>query len=294
MKHQIISKNTHIMKKTTLFIVVSVFFLVSSCIPSLHPIVNEENRVTDDRLVGDWKMEEDIFASNFEFNIETDDEKEKQEGLEMIKELGAGMKGFFGNKKNYSLWKFERAATITAVDKKKLKDPKGPGLEATFNSWVTSLVPKNLTIIERKDLPYYILTYKKANGKEEWMKVELTKINGATYMDVYPLNVPEEGRFGVNYINAHTFAKVEIKSGKLLISSFNILEIEKLLKTKKIRLKHEIVPYARFNDGNIDYEDNIVLTASTTELRAFIAKYSDNEALFEEAEELTVYNEKNP
>ena len=282
------------MKKTTLFIVVSVFFLVSSCIPSLHPIVNEKNRVTDDRLVGDWKMEEDIFVSNYEFNVESDDEKDKQEGIKMMKEFGSGMKGFFGNKKNYSLWKFERAAIITAVDEKKLKDPKGHGLEATFNSWVTSLVPKNLTIIERKDLPYYILTYKKANGKKELMKVELTKINGATYMDIYPLNEPKESRFGINQINAHTFAKVEIKAGKLLIRSFNVEEIEALLKTKKVRLKHEIIPYAKFKDGNIDYEDNIVLTASTTELRAFIAKYSDNEDLFDEAEELTVYNEKNP
>ena len=282
------------MKKTTLFIVVSVFFLVSSCIPSLHPIVSEENRIIDDRLVGDWKMEEDVFVSNFEFNIETDDEKDKQEGIEMMKELEAGVKGLFGNKENYSLWKFERAATITAVDEKKLKNPKGHGLEATFNSWVTSLVPKNLTIIERKDLPYYILTYKKSNGKKELMKVELTEINGAIYMDIYPLNEPKESRFGVNQINAHTFAKVEIKKEKLLIRSFNILEIEELLKTKKIRLKHEIIPYAKFKDGNIDYEDNIVLTAPTTELRAFIAKYSNNENLFDEAEELTAYNEKNP
>lgn len=282
------------MKKTTLFFTVFAFFLVTSCIPSLHSIVSEENRVTDDRLVGDWKMEEDVYVSNFEFSVESDDEEDRQEGIKMMKELGGEMKGLFGNKKNYSLWRFERAAIITAVDKEKLASPKGHGTEVIFRGWATSLVPKEWTIIERKELPYYILTYKKPKGKKELMKVELTKISGAIYMDIHPMGNPNESRFGINQINAHTFAKVEMKDGKLLIHSFNNLQIEDLLKTKKIRLKHEIIPSVKYNNGNVDTEDNLVLTASTEELRAFITKYSDNENLFEEAEELTRYNEKTP
>jgi len=281
------------MKKTTFFITAAVFFLVSSCIPSLHSIVNEENRVTDDRLVGDWKMEEDVSITH-NYKITTDDEAEKQKGIEELKKIDTEMKGFFRKKEHYSLWKFERAAIITAVDDEKLTSPKGHGMEVIFRSWTTSLVPEEWTIIERKELPYYILTYKKTKGKKELMKVELTKIKGATYMDIYPLSEPKESRFGMNQINAHTFAKVEIKAGKLFIRSFNILEIEDLLKNKKIRLKHEIIPYATFKEGELNYEDNIVLTASTKELRAFIAKYSDNEDLFDEAEELTAYVEKNP
>ncbi len=282
------------MKKTTLFFTVFAFFLVTSCIPSLHSIVSEENRVTDDRLVGDWKMEEDVYVSNFEFSVESDDEEDRQEGIKMMKELGGEMKGLFGNKKNYSLWRFERAAIITAVDKEKLASPKGHGTEVIFRGWATSLVPKEWTIIERKELPYYILTYKKPKGKKELMKVELTKISGAIYMDIHPMGNPNESRFGINQINAHTFAKVEMKDGKLLIHSFNNLQIEDLLKTKKIRLKHEIIPSVKYNNGNVDTEDNLVLTASTEELRAFITKYSDNENLFDEAEELTRYNEKTP
>jgi len=282
------------MKKTTFFVVASIFFILSSCIPSLHSIVNEENRITDDRLIGQWKMEEDVFITINNFSIESDDEKDRQEGIKMAQELGAGMKGLFGNKKKYSLWKFERAAIITAVDDEKLTSPKGHGLSVTFNGGVPSMVPKKWTITDKKDLPYYILTYKKANGKKKLMKVELTKIKGALYMDIYPYNEPNESRFGVNSINAHTFAKVEIKAGKLLIHSFNILEIEELLKTKKIRLKHEILPHAVIEHGEISYDDMMVLTASTKELRAFIGKYSDNKDLFDEAEELIAYNEKNP
>ena len=32
---------------------------ITSCIPSLHPIFTEENRITDDRLIGFWVDSED-------------------------------------------------------------------------------------------------------------------------------------------------------------------------------------------------------------------------------------------
>ncbi len=287
------------MKKTTLFFTVFVFFLVSSCLPSLHSIVNDENRVTDDRLIGDWKMEEDIFDDatiKFEFSYESDEDK--QEGIKMMKNLGEDMKGLFEKKKKYSLWKFERAAIITAkedttkstVNNKKVTTD----ATATFHGGAPSMVPENWTIIEKKELPFYVLTYRKSDDTKQYMKAELTKIKGELYIDFYPYREPDESRFGINSINAHTFAKVEIKEGKLLLHSFNLTEIEGLLKTKKIRLKHETITNATIEDGKMIYDDYMVLTASTEELRAFIAKYSDNEDLFDEAEELTTYNEKNP
>ncbi|GEM_PF-2432036 len=289
------------MRKTTLFFTTFVFFLVSSCIPSLHSIVNDENRMTDDRLIGDWKMEEDIFDDatiNFEFSVESVDEEDRQEGIKMMKELEKEMKQMkFGSKKKYSSWKFERAAIITAkedttkstVNKKVTTDA-----TATFHGGAPSMVPENWTIIEKKELPFYVLTYKKSDDTKQYMKAELTKIKGELYIDFYPYREPDESRFGINSINAHTFAKVEIKEGKLLLHSFNLTEIEGLLKTKKIRLKHETITNATIEDGKIIYDDYMVLTASTEELRAFIAKYSDNEDLFDEAEELTANNEKNP
>lgn len=289
------------MKKTTLFFTVFVFFLVSSCIPSLHSIVSDKNRVTDDRLVGDWKMEEDIFDDatiNFEFSVESDDKEDRQEGIKMMKELGEDMKGVLGKKKKNSLWKFERAAIITAKEgttKSTINNKKiTTDATATFHGGALSMVPENWTIIEKEDLPFYILTYKKSDDTKQYMKAELTKIKGALYIDFYPYSELDESRFGINSINAHTFAKVEIKEGKLLLHSFNLTEIEGLLKTKKIRLKHETITNATIEEGKIVYDDYMVLTASTEELRAFIAKYSDNEDLFEDAEELTAYNEKNP
>jgi hypothetical protein len=84
-----------------------------------------------------------------------------------------------------------------------------------------------------------------------------------------------EGRFAVNFMRGHTFAKVEFENGNMTIHPLDGQYIEKLIKKKRIRLKHEVV------------EDNdIILTASTEELRAFVAKYVDDKSLYTDSEEL--------
>ena len=158
------------------------------------------------------------------------------------------------------------------------------------------MLPKDRkwTVVEKEELPFYILTYKVKDDKERLMKVELTKIGADYYLDFYPYYSESENRFSVNSIHTHTFAKVIFEGDKLTLNHFNIIEIEKLIKNKKLRLKHEILGATTMKDGEMDYTDNMVLTASTQELRAFITKYSDNEDLFDATEELTRYNEKTP
>ena len=284
------------MKKTTLVFTVFAFFLVSSCLPSLHSIVNDENRVTDDRLVGEWKMEEDIFDDatiKFDFSVSSDDE----EDIRLMKELGKEIKQIkFGSKKKYSSWKFERAAKIVAKDEEAMTHPKGHGLTVTLSVGTPSMLPKDrkMTIVEKKEFPFYILTYRKSNGQKRVMRVDLTKINGGLFADFYPFGDADDNRFSMNYIHAHTFAKVAFVDGKITMQSFNIDKIEELLKSKRIRLKHETISKIVRENNSFVTEENLVLTASTEELRAFISKFSDNEDLFDEAEELTAYNEKNP
>jgi len=284
------------MKKTTLFIAAAVFFLVSSCIPSLHSIVDEENRVVDDRLVGDWLLEEDVFLDmKFNFSVTSDDKADETVGIEMMKEFA---KGFTPkSKKKSSHWKIERAMNFKAKDEEAMTHPKGHGLSISFNNGgALSMLPKNRkwTIVEKEELPFYILTYKVGKDKKRLMRVELTKIGTDYYLDFYPYYTDSENRFSANSIYAHTFAKVIFTNDKLTLNHFNIIEIEKLIKSKKLRLKHEILDETTVKNGEADYTDNMVLTASTQELRAFISKYSDNENLFDEAEELTRYNEKTP
>jgi len=231
------------MKKTTLFFTVFAFFLVSSCIPSLHSIVSDENRIIDDRWIGDWILGEDD-----------------------------------------SIWKFERAAKL---EFEYVKLPEGiiswsqneiGGKESTLNKIRQLYGSDDIVIKEEKKLPYYILTHEEKGDPitKVSMKAELTQINDNFYMDIYPHDMLGTWRFAPNYINSHTFAKVTFNQGKIIINAFNGSYIESLIKQKRIRLKHEIV------------NEDITLTASTTELRAFISKYSRESDLFEESEVLTL------
>jgi len=80
----------------------------------------------------------------------------------------------------------------------------------------------------------------------------------------------------VNYIAGHTFAKVNFEEGKLNLEMFDGEFVENLIKSRKVRLRHE----------KIGIDGDIVLTASTKELRSFIGKYGDNPDLFDDAEVL--------
>ena len=236
------------MKKITFFIVVVVVYLLSSCIPSLHSIVNEENRIVDDRILGDWQ-----------------DKSEEN-----------------------AIWKFRKASILTFENEKlqngvlnwsntEIGDP-----EISIERLKNIYPHEDINITKKEDLPYYVLMHQESEDENSkaYMKVEMTKIDGILYMDVYPLDIAYTGwRFASNYIGGHTFAKVEFSGGRMTISAFDGSFIENLIENKKIRLKHEVV------DGDI------ILTASTEELRAFITKYGKKEELFDDSEELTAYNE---
>ena len=146
------------MKKTTFFITAAVFFLVSSCIPSLHSIVNEENRVTDDRLIGDWKVADNAKISVTNFSVTSDDKEDQKEGERLLKEYIDSI----NNAKNYSIWKFERAAKLK-FEYSTL--PEGTlswthesigGAESTLVKLKKVYKNDNIIISQQEELPYYL------------------------------------------------------------------------------------------------------------------------------------------
>jgi hypothetical protein len=258
--------------KNSYLITLSLFILlISGCIPSLHPIYTEKDRIIDDRLLGSWKMYDDDLP-NFGFTVESDDEEDQKEGERLMKELEDE------NIPHSSSWTFERAADYEGEFKLS-----GGKATFSFSPGARSFLPENSIIKNEKELPYYFLThhsYNMGDTIKNYMIVNLTRIAGQLYMDFYPYDLKDEksrSRFASNYINGHTFARVEFKDNKVMMYPFNIDYFTTLLKEKRIRLKHE-------NLG----EDNIVLTASTKELRAFIANYGDDEELYEGPEELVM------
>jgi len=250
----------------------------ASCIPSLHPIFTEKNRIIDDRIIGEW-ISDSSFNPGFDFNlkIDSDDDNEQINQTKLSEELKNSILKNEGEVK----YRFERSTTITytkgGVNGKNYSKIKLPLQRSSTPK--KSLLENGYEINETSQDPYYILTYAEVdegNLVEDVMLVNLTEINGNIYMDIFPHeNFKKPSRFETNFIPAHTFAKVEFKDGSLVIKQFNSEYIEKLIKEKKVRLKHETL------------NEQIVLTASTEDLRSFIEKYGNDEKLYEDSELLT-------
>lgn len=292
------------MKKTTLLITTAVFFLLSSCIPSLHSIVSDENRIADDRLVGDWLLIDGFFLADFPIKFETDDAFDLIDGvasgIDLLKGNSQSFKDFITTNNHYATWKFERAAKLefeyaqlpegTVAWSHHMINGEESGLEEIRKQYDS----EDIIIKKKEYLPYYILTYREAGDypAEIKIKVELTKINNIIYMDMFPLNLEvAPGRFAMNFIGAHTFAKLEFKENRWLMYTFDVDKIENLIKTKRIRLKHETVIVPRQGAQKVEYEENFILTASTAELTAFLEKYGDTEDLYADVEGLIKYDE---
>ena len=254
------------MKNTKLILIIPLVFL-ASCIPSLHPIFNAENRITDDRIIGNWvnssedlKLEDVSFTTNDDTRIDINSlELQVKDDSFVIESLG--------------YWQFGRAANI---DYKRVDD-NGSSININLENQMSnqpdySLLEKGFVVDKIEELPYYILNYKDLSNEDSevsQMVVNLTKIEGETYMDFAPQpDIKDANRFSTNIIPAHTFAKVEFVENQLVIKTFDAGFIEELIRKKRVRLKHELI------------DDTIVLTASMEELRAFIAKYGKDEELY--------------
>lgn len=241
------------MKITKALAIVLLLSLLSGCIPSLHGIVTDADRITDDRILGTWTYDENLTQAALpQFLNQNLPENSR-------KELA---------------YTFERALNVVT------REP-GTTTQTSWEGITRSSLPTGEVVMSEEALPYYILTHREIiDGRTltSQLKVEMTRINQHHLLDIMPVPAEGgifEGRFATNYILAHTFASIEFDGEDLLIRSVDAEHIEKLISQKRIRLKHE-----RRN------EEEIILTASTPELREFLDNYSDDPDLFESDDRL--------
>jgi len=272
-----------------------IVLFISSCIPSLHPIYSDSTIAVDDRLLGTWSIESSSEVAsllgdvplNYDLEITSDGDS-----LFILSDPGANTKvtkkmiteafdlqqgSIFPSSK--SRWTFERAAEVEF--EKKWGENSSSNI--TMSVGTRSFAPEGYEVITTNELPFYILTHQEVEEGEtviSYLLVHMTEIGGEMYLDFVPFpkgDKRRQGEFSANYISGHTFAKVEFENGKLLIKMFDGTFVEELLQSRRVRLRHE----------KLGVDGNIVLTASTKELRAFISKYGDNSELFDEAQIFT-------
>ena len=117
----------------------------------------------------------------------------------------------------------------------------------------------------------YKLVYSDDEGKKGSFVVHLVKLENKLFLDVLPSQFPSEQqdwekmKWAYNFfffVPAHTFIKIDSIEPQLKMRRTINDEMKELFKEEPNAVKHELV------------EDEIILTASTKELQAFVLKYA--------------------
>jgi hypothetical protein len=109
----------------------------------------------------------------------------------------------------------------------------------------------------------------------------LVKLGKYYYMDYYPTSTNEKKSaddfFAAHYIPMHNIYRIKFSSNRSFeIQRFDAGYMEKLIRNRQVRIKHEVM-----EDGDF------VITASTEELQQYLIKYSDTPEAYNEDNSFT-------
>jgi hypothetical protein len=170
--------------------------------------------------------------------------------------------------------------------------------------WEDADEEKTFVSFERLDDNKFIFRYMEANkqtvvdlfsGKEETeviaenmeslkeqtvsFEAGILKVGDHYFIDLYPYykyyeddDRDEEYYLFRNFVPTHSFLKFEWENGQLVLYMFSYDRLQELFEQNRIRIRHQ------------QFDDYIVITASTDELQKFIRKYADDEKAFEDPE----------
>lgn len=125
----------------------------------------------------------------------------------------------------------------------------------------------------------YTLTLKNKDELEfghSRFSVHIIKLGGNYFLDFYLEDLADDSDLTLanfHIIPVHTFARLTVNSGSLVINWFDQNWLEDLIKQNKIRIHHE-------NNG-----EYILLTAKPGELQKFVTKYVNSEEAFKDGME---------
>jgi len=128
-------------------------------------------------------------------------------------------------------------------------------------------LPGNISDIKEKG---YLISYQHEQGKNPERYIAfLARIGKYLYFDYYPADKKEDQKLdefaGAHWVKMHTSYRVEIlNDGSFELSQLDGSYVNSLIDQKKIRISYETAA-----------DDNIVITASTSELQQYLIKYSD-------------------
>ncbi len=161
--------------------------------------------------------------------------------------------------------------------------------EKLLGAWTSNPdQPSEQWLFERHSDPalknVYKLAFADTEGNKGLYQARLVKLEGKLFLDVYPQTMPSGSDDGTNielplnipfFAPVHSFTRIEIGESAVTIKMTITDEFKKLL------AEHPDAIACRQD------ENQILITAPTKELQAFVLKYADDEHLFPGKIELT-------
>lgn len=283
------------MKKLKMPLMLCTLFLMSSCVYSLFPIYTKDTMFYFASLEGTWRTDE---ASEDYIRFIPNTEIKGQASVDAANKKVTIKKQDVEIKTSYSFtfdddeYILENGDTIR--DKQKVEGYYKGQLDSIFTELAAdtgelaiglskfadglSRMTRNLSNIMTPltfaaDDMSYLMEVKNGDGLFRYEMV-ITKIGEDYFMDIYPSD--EDASLAnvssMVWFPVHSFMKMEMKNGQLLLSSFNLKKMKRLFESNLVRMRHEIV------DGSV------LLTAKTDEIRKFLERYSNDETVFESTE----------
>lgn len=241
------------MKKLKVIIAFAVVMLImNSCVYSLFPIYTKDTLVYIPELNGKWSTgDEEGDYIIFESKYGTDDEMSFEIGLN-----GTVSTNQFGGIK-YDLEELVNKYEI------------GDSIYINNDSSERVLQFNDVYTLSRESMNYKLTTYE--DGKEvEKYEAHLVQFGEVMLIDLYPYDTYDVGTITKNQFPVHSFFKIDVKSGEVKITPFDLDNLNKLFRSNLIRLKHQEV------DGTV------LITAETKDLQKFLTRYADDERVFED------------
>ncbi|HMQ63636.1 MAG TPA: hypothetical protein PKE06_23330 [Flavilitoribacter sp.] len=129
------------------------------------------------------------------------------------------------------------------------------------------------TFKANKDPSYEVSLVNEDQKERDTFTVYMVKLDDHFFLDFVRKDREE---YFAPYLPTHSFAKIEKNGKDWVIRTFNGDFLEKLIKNRKIRIKHEVLD-----------NDQYLLTASTEELQEFFRKFATEPEAFDEPTTLT-------
>ncbi len=158
-----------------------------------------------------------------------------------------------------------------------------PGLEGAFVDFDSFTQDSSKWTFTRESKGTYSLEIVQ-NGHSGYMDVHAVELGGEYFLDFSVDGIETDAIpdfIEYHLVPMHSFSKVQVLDDRLVMHFIDMDWAEENLENHRIRIDHE----TRLNDGNTEF---ILLTASTSDLQKFAAKYARYDEAFEDdPDELT-------